>query len=545
MIMKLKKILALSVALLIAGCGDDNIAKVITISGTLTYDHVPHGASFQLDYDNTAASPIRGAVVQLLDASDSVVETTASDGSGNYSFQVVLLDNQSTTGKIRVLSQMLQTGTPSWDFSVVDNTNSNATYALDGEQFTTQDSLTQNLHAASGWGGTDYTAPRAAAPFAILDSIYIAYNKILEVDADAAFPALLINWSVDNVPFSGDLAAGQIGTSFYSDGNIYVLGASDADTDEYDGHVIVHEWGHYFEDKFARADSIGGAHSGGDRLDPRVAFGEGWGNAWAGMATDDSLYQDSFGVAQGNGFGFDVENNNNTNPGWFSEGSVQSILYDLYDTTNEGDDSLSMGFAPIYNVLVGNQRTTNAFTTIFSFITYLKQANANDSAAIDTLVGAQSIVSSSMDIYGSTESNDGGGTTFVLPIYTEMTVGGATKVLCSTDQIGAASSSKFNKIGARRFAYFNVAADGDYQFTAISQTNDGDPDILISRAGEAINPCSATDDRGCLVNRGEERLTLTLTSGDYLAEVLDFNNVDSGASGRDNCIDFTIATATN
>ena len=59
------------------------------------------------------------------------------------------------------------------------------------------------------------------------------------------------------------------------------------DSDEYDRHIIIHEWGHYFEDKLSRADSIGGPHGLSDRLDFRVAFGEGWGNAISAIITDD------------------------------------------------------------------------------------------------------------------------------------------------------------------------------------------------------------------------------------------------------------------
>jgi len=88
-----------------------------------------------------------------------------------------------------------------------------------------------------------------------------------------------------------ELRSGLIGTThFDGDGNLYILGDADSDTDEYDDHVIIHEWGHYFEQSFSRADSIGGPHGSGDRLDIRVAFGEGWGNAFSAIATDNPIY---------------------------------------------------------------------------------------------------------------------------------------------------------------------------------------------------------------------------------------------------------------
>ena len=74
-----------------------------------------------------------------------------------------------------------------------------------------------------------------------------------------------------------------------------MLGKENVDTDEYDASVIAHEWGHYYQSAFSRDDSPGGAHSGGDRLDRRVAFSEGWGNAWSGIALARSNYTDSSG----------------------------------------------------------------------------------------------------------------------------------------------------------------------------------------------------------------------------------------------------------
>jgi hypothetical protein len=56
---------------------------------------------------------------------------------------------------------------------------------------------------------------------------------------------------------------------------MFLLGKEDVDTDEFDTHVVVHEWGHYFESAVSRSDSPGGNHALGDLLDARLAFGEG------------------------------------------------------------------------------------------------------------------------------------------------------------------------------------------------------------------------------------------------------------------------------
>ncbi len=96
---------------------------------------------------------------------------------------------------------------------------------------------------------------------------------------------------INNVPTAGDESSGQIITSNYDgERNLWILGDENGDTDEFDDHIIIHEWAHYFEDQFSRADNIGGSHSLGDALDIRVAFGEGWGNAFSGIATDIHIF---------------------------------------------------------------------------------------------------------------------------------------------------------------------------------------------------------------------------------------------------------------
>ena len=48
---------------------------------------------------------------------------------------------------------------------------------------------------------------------------------------------------------------------------IHSCGQQNSDTDEYDRHVVVHEWFHYFEDHFSRSDSMGGVHGFGNIKD--------------------------------------------------------------------------------------------------------------------------------------------------------------------------------------------------------------------------------------------------------------------------------------
>jgi len=323
-------------------------------------------------------------------------------------------------------------------------------------------------------------------------------NKIVTADDDAVMPPVKLNWSIKNAPADGEKSLGLIGTSHYINGNLYILGLKDSDTDEYDGHVILHELAHYFEDQLSRADNIGGNHSGSSRLDMRVAFGEGFGNAWSGIISDDSFYRDSTGSQQGFGFHIDIENNNITNAGWYSESSVQSILYDIYDTTNEAGDTISLGFAPIYNVLTGAQKVTPAFTTIFSFGSAIKAENSNASSGINTLLNAQDIVGNTMDIYGTTETNNAGNQN-VLPVYTAVAADGiASNELCSIADFSPDKAG--NKLSTFRFIRFAAEESLNYRFTIAPSGIDvaqSDPIVFVYRNGaeleivDKFNPGSA------------------------------------------------------
>jgi hypothetical protein len=508
-------------------------ATRVTISGTATYDRVPHTASGALDYANTAIRPVRGATVELRKAADdSVIASTTTSGAGTFSLTAPL----NTDVYVRVRAEMVRTGSPGWNFRVVDNTNAGALYVMDGASFNSGDSnVTRNLHAASGWGGSSYTGTRAAAPFAILDDVYVAFHKVLSVSPNQSFPALVLNWSVDNVPSGNDPSIGQIGTTYYSGAEkaIYVLGKADNDTDEFDDHVIVHEWGHYLEDNFSRSDTTGGTHGAGDRLDMRLAFGEGWGNAWSGIATDDPLYQDSSGVAQASGFNINVESNPSFHTGWYSEESLQSILYDLYDSTNDGADNVSLGFGPIWQVLTQQERDTPALTSIFPFITALKADNPADAAAIDNLVGSQNIDSAGIDAWGSNETHKPNAADLdVLPIYHDYTVGDPAITVCTNSQYDATGDG--NKLSERQFVRFTPPADGTYQFTAKGD-NKSDPDIVLFDRGEvhrSEQDSSATH---------AEQASWALTGGDvYVLEVYDYAAMTSGDTTRRGCVDVTI-----
>lgn len=504
----------------IAGTGEN-----VTISGKATFDLVPFNVSGTgLDYSNISSIPVKGAVVELV--CGGVIATATTNADGDYSLDV---PSGSIDLFVRVKAQMKQAGTASWDFTVVDNTRSKALYAMDSSLFDANADLSLYLHADSGWGTTSYTGTRVAGPFAILDSVYHAYNKVLTADSDAVFPPLKLNWSVNNVLSEKFIPTiGQIRTSLFDGTEIYILGKENSDTDEYDDHVIIHEWGHYFETFFSRSDSIGGPHGYGDLLDIRLAFGEGWGNAFSGMVTNDPLYRDSGGFAQSLDGTFDVESNTCVNPGWFSECSVQAILYDLYDLTNDGADTVNLGFLPIYSILTNEQKNTTAVTSIFSFIDALKIASPGDNIAIDTLVTDQGI-SSIINEYGDSELNDPGNPLpnpdfyiSVIPVHDSLTVNAGTVNVCSTDQFhipGYADADR-NRLGVHRFVRFNNSVKQNISISVIDRFRTGDPVIMLFKQGVFMGW------RDAEAITGSEILNInSLGAGDYVIQVSDYGNM--------------------
>ncbi|HHC11207.1 MAG TPA: hypothetical protein ENK79_01075, partial [Campylobacterales bacterium] len=431
-----KRVYILPISLLfITACSQHADVKRdgIEISGKVTYDRVPSAISYgglaKLDYGKTKKVSSKNIVIKAIDTNSKTLDETTTDKNGKYSLFVPA----NSEVKIRAYARMYKKDF--WDVSVVDNTNAKSLYVMDGDYHNVGNKHNIiNLNASSGWSGDGYHAPRVAAPFAILDSINQAMYRVKQADKNAKFPQLTVNWSVNNVAAAGDADSGQIITSNYDgERGLWILGDANSDTDEYDDHIIIHEWGHYFEDQFSRADNIGGSHSPGEALDIRVAFGEGWGNAWSGIATDNPIYFDTSGYQQSSGWYMDLENGAQQNPGWYSEGSVQRILYDLYDKTNEAHDKTSLGFKPMYKVLVGKERNTPAFTSIFSFIDALKRENSSQKRNIDKTVAYEKI-SKINDAYGSNRTNSAN-SSVATPVYKNLAVGDSINA-CTRNNYG-------------------------------------------------------------------------------------------------------------
>ncbi|WP_323814514.1 hypothetical protein [Cellvibrio sp. NN19] len=522
-LIKSARILPLLICMCLIACGggsggSSNIAQsssvassTITISGQVTYDFVPYSELHNgLDYSATQIKPVRRAVVELLDANNVLLIAGSTDDQGSYSLNVEL----NKIVKVRIKAQLLKSQTPSWNFKVTDNTNGNRLYAIDGSLIAANsDTAVRNLHAASGWTNTGYTQPRAAAPFAILDSVLTGADRLIAAGNTKDFSPLELRWSALNKAADGEITLGEIGTSYYKDSVVYILGDANNDTDEYDRHVILHEWGHYIEYSFSRSDSLGGDHAYGEKLDMRVALSEGFANAFSAMMLDNPEYRDTSGFQQTDGFVRNLSHKNHAVRGWYSEASIQSVLYNYY---NDIAEAKLQSITDILNVISSeNYFNTDAILSVYVFADELRHQSPVRAETLNSLLMGQNIAIT--DTFGEGESNSGG-YPGALPIYKTVSINGPSTNVCSTNHLGS-----FNKLAVAQFLKLDVSAQGNYKITVQESGDDSgesDPDIYLYQQGRLVGKAESSMVDG-------ESLVSDLIVGTYIVELVDYRAVDS------------------
>jgi hypothetical protein len=536
----------------------------VAVSGKITFDRPTRTTSSALNFDVTERLPVRGVTVEVLRSSDlSVLATTVTDGQGDYSATV-----PSGSLVLRAKAQMRRTGSASYDFEVRDNTAGNALYAIDSQAVSpSSSSVTVNVNARTGYSAStrNLTGQRESAPFAILDMIWRAKELVQQAEPGLALPAVDVFWSTRNsnaLPTAcfGDPnpQTGEIGTSFYIGGDvsaargpgcatisrgIYVLGDSSGDLgddlDEFDPSVIAHEFGHYYEDAFSRSDSMGGPHSLSSRLDMTLAFSEGWGNAFQGFVLEEGFYRDAVGTAGRSGFGFTLEADA-TRPfvesvGFYSESSVMDFLWDIYDSVDDGGDSVSLGFAPIHRVMREDMRGSAALTTIYVMATGLAAQSPASEAGIRQRLSRETI--SGFGEFGDGESAVAEDAEAV-PVYRTVAFG-VPQTIVSTARFADPDFPDlrgFNRLGARRYFRIDVSPAG--RLNVVAQGAVGtDPDFNLLRNGIPFDQslCPAGEDcdgENDSLSDGREAASYPgLAAGTYVLEVYDCSNL--GASCRD------------
>jgi hypothetical protein len=464
-------------------------AGVVTIAGTVRFERAlfNNTSPFGLNYAAPVLQPAREVEVRVLESSSlALLATGVTDATGAYSFTVP--GNANVVLQVVARTIRAGQGAPRWNVRVQNDLGPDtqiSPYSYNSQAFNS-DGGGQDVIIPMGIPANGTPVPlqqRASGPFAILDTIYKGLTTVLSVAPDTYFPPLYVTW--------GNHSSG----TFFSPSGQYIglLSNLTEDTDEFDEHVVAHEFGHYLENNFSRSDSIGGQHGLGDQLDMRVAFGEGFGYAFAAIVLGSANSRDSF-VSGGThaSSGFNIELNppaGLSGPGcWCSEPSVWSILWDIYDAAPDGADDIELGFAPIWQVMTGAQRTTPAMTSIFSFAAALKELRPDAAAGIDALLAAQNIDGDGINAFATTQTS--APDPRLLPLYPEITRGGPPVTVASIGQ-RTPSMRLYNKVGNRAFLRFVPTESVPVNITVVTSNANtgaqaGDPDFRVFRNGSLV-----------------------------------------------------------
>ena len=146
---------------------------------------------------------------------------------------------------------------------------------------------------------------------------------------------------------------------------------------------------------------------------------------------------------------------------------MAAIVYDIYDGTSTADnDSLDLGFAPIYNTLTSDDFKKNRhYTSIYTFANQLPNhvPSANRAAVqtnLNALLTRHNIAGRGDDGAGETNRSGLPATARVLPVYKSITAGGTPIDLCSVDDNG-----DFNKAGNRAFVKATFTENSPHTLT--------------------------------------------------------------------------------
>lgn len=520
------------------------------ISGRITFDRVPFSSQLGagLDYNNQQELPARGVVVEALTSRDgvrcdgAVAATVLTDGDGWYQ----LAPTSDANVCVRVRAQLYRaadnSSPASWNIAVADNTAANVLYVMaESTAASVSARPRRDLHAASGWASGGYRAARAAAPFAILDTACKTMNAVLTERSAAQFGVLTYFWSTKNTSDSnGTLVQGKIGGSFF-DSNaiaIYLRGDAAVNTDEFDEMVIAHEFGHFVTHTLSRSDSIGGDHNLFNYEDPRLAFDEGWATAFAGLALHDPIYRDSDEAAPANSlareFSFDIRqrfSGANIPTGWFSESSMQRLLYTI--GSNVGDGGSGMGLGPLLRTFAGDYKQTDALASIFSYGERLENEQPAFANAIASALDLEQIDGAMITAFADNEIN--APSTFDLPVYSMLDTLGSKKKVCSSNAYGTE-----NTLSNRRYLRFIPPQTARYHFN-IQPLSGGIAGFeLIDRGTTIAYVEGSTAGATLIANSGS-----VLQSGrSYVLSVFHIGNVlkKSAAVAGDQCFQVSAQT---
>lgn len=285
----------------------------VAVSGTAKFRR--RGLNIQIDNPSntmTAAAtgavistalPIKYAEIRVLNSNGAIIQCGTTNALGELrgldGTSLLFLPNDAGTFTIEVLSRANYTfasiGKPvssTLSAAVKEDIYSNTIYKISGSYIsngfggganTPLNLIAQANEATSSKieGGAFNIYNDWVTAFEYLNSTSNTSN----LDVSCISTRLDMYWKAGFNPYEYVYPGTDTILSFYlrEDNELYISGGQNgdvqiADTDHWDDTVILHEIGHHIENVCGRADSPGGMHFAQYRIDPRLAWSEGFGN---------------------------------------------------------------------------------------------------------------------------------------------------------------------------------------------------------------------------------------------------------------------------
>ena len=308
----------------------------VTVSGTIRYEDREFDS---MGYTGNTWKPVRYATVELLNQSDSVLDVSYTDESGNYSFSAVSVPvGEQMRVKVRAETEAGEVH----DQGLLRSAGSIYEHMSEAVSVLTEGTRTID---------DDIGIADSAAAWNILDMLIVGYKFALSWMSEPSEREALKG--VDAVWEPGDVDG-----VYYNrlNNNIYIGQSGSVDAGFHD-HDILHEYGHRITEVAGTLDSIfdnwpwnwDTQHSW-DTPSPggaEMAWAEGFAQFFSMAATDDSP-----SVVSGVGVppGIKVRpllswtyvrsvEDGSTNHASDVEGAVAGVLWDLYDTVADDGDT--------------------------------------------------------------------------------------------------------------------------------------------------------------------------------------------------------------
>jgi len=317
-----------------------------TISGSLMRIDKPITAG---GYGPDVMVPVRNFYLELREADilfDDTIDGTYTDENGQFAFPR-FCEGDGLFDSTLELYVWFRAATQA--ASVTDSSWIDEEYKYESQEI------------SSGGGNLSFDLvlnETQSAVFNILDAAGDALDFWYEHDVDKRkMPQVQIHWE----PGYGD--DGSFYNPFWDE---ITIADDPSDPDEWDDAVIIHEWGHFADDKSGCDDNPGGQHFVTGTYDPELAFGEGYPDYYQAAVRDwrgdagAGIYIDVPG--SGSNLFVDLEalasNIPNTQRNEFA---IAAALWDLYDGNVDGQDSVEYGQTPLHSVYTWNEFTNQGF----------------------------------------------------------------------------------------------------------------------------------------------------------------------------------------